>query len=260
MFMCGWSAIRLYWPDLFLRLPWRKKLLVWFLLIWVRFRNWRGRSTRLFKIFCRFVVNSSSDVACGCLKCLAIFWKNYRALKTSTSNSSNSNTRLRGMWRLIPRLVWLRSVFYQPVIWSRYQWFGDIQFAQCLERDNIWNVLAEPNLTAVSGEQAGFLAGGEFPCSVGRDRDGTLLVWIQTIRGFWILNLWFCLMTGLVCSCHRSILLDPGRDYVIGYSDPSVSWYSQVFRTTVEINSVVSLMMAGLLKSENIKGMAGLPG
>jgi len=36
-------------------------------------------------------------------------------------------------------------------------------------------ILAEPNLTAVSGEAAKFLAGGEFPVPVSQD-DGTLSV------------------------------------------------------------------------------------
>ena len=37
-------------------------------------------------------------------------------------------------------------------------------------------MLAEPNLTAVSGETAKFLAGGEFPVPVSRDRDGNITV------------------------------------------------------------------------------------
>ena len=38
-----------------------------------------------------------------------------------------------------------------------------------LERDGLVTVLAEPNLTALSGETASFLAGGEFPVPVGVD-------------------------------------------------------------------------------------------
>lgn len=40
-----------------------------------------------------------------------------------------------------------------------------------LEREGLVAVLAEPNLTALSGETASFLAGGEFPVPVGRDQD-----------------------------------------------------------------------------------------
>ena len=37
---------------------------------------------------------------------------------------------------------------------------------EALERDGLFKVLAEPNLTALSGEEAQFLAGGEFPIQV----------------------------------------------------------------------------------------------
>ncbi len=44
-----------------------------------------------------------------------------------------------------------------------------------LAQDRLINVLAEPNLTAMSGETASFLAGGEFPIPVGL-RDGNITV------------------------------------------------------------------------------------
>jgi pilus assembly protein CpaC len=45
-----------------------------------------------------------------------------------------------------------------------------------LEQDGLVNMLAEPNLTAVSGETAKFLAGGEFPVPVSRDQYGNITV------------------------------------------------------------------------------------
>lgn len=47
---------------------------------------------------------------------------------------------------------------------------------QALERTGLVRTLAEPNLTAISGENARFLAGGEFPVPVSRDRDGNVTV------------------------------------------------------------------------------------
>jgi pilus assembly protein CpaC len=47
---------------------------------------------------------------------------------------------------------------------------------QALERVGLVHTLAEPNLTAVSGEAARFLAGGEFPVPASRDRDGNVTV------------------------------------------------------------------------------------
>jgi len=47
---------------------------------------------------------------------------------------------------------------------------------QALERVGLAHTLAEPNMTAVSGETAKFLAGGEFPVPTGRDRDGNVTI------------------------------------------------------------------------------------
>jgi len=47
---------------------------------------------------------------------------------------------------------------------------------QALERVGLVHMLAEPNLTAVTGETAKFLAGGEFPVPASRDRDGNITV------------------------------------------------------------------------------------
>jgi pilus assembly protein CpaC len=45
-----------------------------------------------------------------------------------------------------------------------------------LERTGIVRTLAEPNIMAVSGESANFLAGGEFPVPVGQDNNGRVSV------------------------------------------------------------------------------------
>ncbi|HUO98443.1 MAG TPA: type II and III secretion system protein family protein [Rhizomicrobium sp.] len=47
---------------------------------------------------------------------------------------------------------------------------------QALERVGLVHILAEPNLTAVSGETAKFLAGGEFPVPAGRDQQGNVSI------------------------------------------------------------------------------------
>lgn len=47
---------------------------------------------------------------------------------------------------------------------------------QALETVGLVHTLAEPNLTAVSGETAKFLAGGEFPVPVSRDQFGNVVV------------------------------------------------------------------------------------
>ncbi len=47
---------------------------------------------------------------------------------------------------------------------------------KALEQVGLVHTLAEPNLTAVSGETAKFLAGGEFPVPASRDRDGNVTI------------------------------------------------------------------------------------
>ncbi|MBN8543983.1 MAG: type II and III secretion system protein family protein [Alphaproteobacteria bacterium] len=46
---------------------------------------------------------------------------------------------------------------------------------EALEQDGLFKVLAEPNLVALSGEQAEFLAGGEFPIPVPQDGDSVTI-------------------------------------------------------------------------------------
>lgn len=138
---------------------------------------------------------------------------------------------------------------------------GDIQLLlNALEADNLANVLAEPNLTAVSGEQAGFLAGGEFPVPAGRDQQGNVTI---TYKQFGVsLNFKPVVMSEDRISLQMNTevsSLDQGNSLTL--ADVQIPGL-EVRRasTTVEINSGGSIMMAGLLKSENTKGLSGIPG
>ena len=138
---------------------------------------------------------------------------------------------------------------------------GDINVVlNALEDESLVNILAEPNLTAVSGEQAGFLAGGEFPVPTGRDQVGNLTI---EFREFGVsLN-----FRPKVLSADRlSLQMDTevsslDFDNAIVLEDTTVPGLDvRRADTTVEIPSGASLMIAGLLRSEATKGMAGLPG
>lgn len=133
-------------------------------------------------------------------------------------------------------------------------------FLNALEEQNLVNVLAEPNLTAVSGEQAGFLAGGEFPVPVGRDQFGNITV---EFREF-----------GVSLNFRPTVMSDKRISLQLDTEVSSLDFESAVVladvtvpgldirraSTTVEVPSGGSLMIAGLLKSEAIEGMSGLPG
>lgn len=133
-------------------------------------------------------------------------------------------------------------------------------FINALEEENLINVLAEPNLTAVSGQQAGFLAGGEFPVPTGRDQFGNITI---EFREFGVsLN-----FRPVVLSDQRINLqldtevssLDPAN--AVTLADIVVPGLDiRRASTTIEIPSGGSLMIAGLLQSETTKGLTGLPG
>lgn len=138
---------------------------------------------------------------------------------------------------------------------------GDINFLiNMLEQDNLASTLAEPNLTAISGEEAGFLAGGEFPVPAGRDLNGNLT--IQYKKFGVSLN-----FKPIVLSEDRVSLqlntevssLNPSQGITL--SDVQVPGLDvRRATTTVEMNSGGSLMIAGLLRSDNTKGLNGIPG
>ncbi len=131
---------------------------------------------------------------------------------------------------------------------------------RALEQENLLNILAEPNLTAISGEQAGFLAGGEFPVPTGRDRDGNITI---EFREFGVsLN-----FVPVVLSNDRvSLQLDTevsSLDFGQGITLANVTVPGLDIRrasTTVELPSGGSMMIAGLLRSETSKGLSGIPG
>src|SRR6185503_14917059 len=60
-------------------------------------------------------------------------------------------------------------------------WFQDednnlMMTIRALEQTGMIRTLAEPTLTAISGEAASFLAGGEFPVPTGRDTSGNITI------------------------------------------------------------------------------------
>lgn len=133
-------------------------------------------------------------------------------------------------------------------------------FISALEEENLLSVLAEPNLMAVSGQKAGFLAGGEFPVPTGRDQFGNITV---EFREFGVsLN-----FKPIVLSDDRINLqletevssLDSSNAVVLaGLTIPGLD--IRRTNTTIEMPSGGSLMIAGLLQSQSAEGFKGLPG
>lgn len=130
---------------------------------------------------------------------------------------------------------------------------------RALERDGLVKTLAEPNLTAVSGETAKFLAGGEFPVPV-VDTLGAMSV---TFKEFGV-GLAF---TPLVLSEGRislkietevSELSNTGAVTLSNISIPALK--KRQAKSTVELPSGGSLALAGLISDDVRQNIDGFPG
>ncbi len=130
---------------------------------------------------------------------------------------------------------------------------------RALERDGLLRTLAEPNLTAVSGEPAKFLAGGEYPVPV-VDSLGQVSV---TYKEYGI-GLAF---TPVVMSEGRislkiesevSELTQDGAVVLSGISIPALK--KRQANSTVELPSGGSLALAGLLSEDSRQSVDGFPG
>lgn len=130
---------------------------------------------------------------------------------------------------------------------------------RALERDGLIRTLAEPNLTAVSGEPAKFLAGGEYPVPT-VDSLGALGV---TFKEFGV-GLAF---TPIVLSEGRislkieaevSELTNQGAVTLRGISIPAIK--KRQAKSTVELPSGGTLAFAGLISDDVRQNIDGLPG
>ncbi len=128
-----------------------------------------------------------------------------------------------------------------------------------LERNGLVKTLAEPNLTAVSGETANFLAGGEFPIPVAQE-EGTITIEFKPFG----IGLDF---TPVVLSSGRislrvqtevSGLTTRGAVTIGGISVSGLSVRRAA--TTVELPSGGSLVIAGLLQDDISNTIEGVPG
>ncbi len=130
---------------------------------------------------------------------------------------------------------------------------------RALERDGLVKTLAEPNLTAVSGESAKFLAGGEYPIPV-VDSDGKLTV---TFKEFGI-GVAFTPMVmsegriSLKIETEVSELTNNGAVSLSNISIPALK--KRQAKSTIELPSGGSLAIAGLISEDTRQNIDGMPG
>ncbi len=136
---------------------------------------------------------------------------------------------------------------------------------EAFERVGLVRTLAEPNLTAVNGESATFLAGGEFPVPAGRDQDGNVTVEYKPY-GVSVAFRPVVLSGGNISmqiSLEVSELSATGGLTIGAGTTSSISLPGLSVRrsgTTVELPSGGSLMIAGLLQENTRQTVDSLPG
>ena len=135
---------------------------------------------------------------------------------------------------------------------------------RAMEQSGVLRTLAEPNLTAISGESAKFLAGGEFPIPAGQTCDPTNGCQIQIQFKQFGVALDF---TPVVLSEGRislrvatevSELTSEGAIKLASISVPALK--VRRANSTIELPSGGSLTLAGLLQEQTKHNINGFPG
>ncbi|MFC7054022.1 type II and III secretion system protein family protein [Hansschlegelia quercus] len=132
---------------------------------------------------------------------------------------------------------------------------------QALERNGVARTLAEPTLTAISGENAKFLVGGEFPIITGVDADTRTAT--VSFKQFGVgLNFTPVVLSGgrisLRLSTEVSEIDNNSSVTLSGTTIPGLK--TRRADSTVEIPSGGSLVMAGLIQQQTKRAVNGLPG
>ena len=130
---------------------------------------------------------------------------------------------------------------------------------RALEREGLVRTLAEPSLTAVSGEPANFLAGGEYPIPV-VDTSGSLSVQFKKF-GVALAFTPIVLSEGrisLKIETEVSELSNQGAVTLSGFSIPAIR--KREAKSTVELPSGGTIALAGLISEDTRQNIDGLPG
>jgi pilus assembly protein CpaC len=144
---------------------------------------------------------------------------------------------------------------------------------QAMERAGVIRTLAEPNLTAISGETATFMAGGEFPIPNGLSCDttksppvcqaqidfkkfGVSLMFTPVVLSEGRISLKVMTEVSDLSTNNAMTLAVPGSSQSL--TVPSI--LTRRADTTVEIPSGGSLAMAGMIQEKTQQDINGLPG
>lgn len=134
---------------------------------------------------------------------------------------------------------------------------------RAMESAGVMRTLAEPNLTAISGETANFLAGGEFPIPSGMNCTNGACTPTIIFKKFGIsLNFTPVVLNegriSLRVATEVSEVTNDNAIQISGTSVPSIQ--TRRADTTLEIPSGGSMAMAGLIQQRTKQAINGMPG
>jgi pilus assembly protein CpaC len=152
-------------------------------------------------------------------------------------------------------------------------WKGVNATLRAMDRAGVLRTLAEPNLTAISGETASFVAGGEFPIPNGLSCDttksppicqpqiefkkfGVSLVFTPVVLSEGRISLKVMTEVSDLSTDNALTLAVPGATQTL--TVPSIS--TRRAETTVEIPSGGSLALAGMIQEKTKQQINGVPG
>ncbi len=127
-----------------------------------------------------------------------------------------------------------------------------------LENDGLVSTLAEPNLTALSGETASFLAGGEFPIPVSQSLGAVTVEYKQYGVGLAFTPI--VLANGRISLRVRPEVSELSNEGAVKLNDfivPALT--TRRAETTVELGSGQSFMIGGLLRNRNTNNIEKAP-
>lgn len=154
--------------------------------------------------------------------------------------------------------------FSDPLNFSVFNFAHDIgATVQALEQKNVAQILAEPTLTALSGQKAQFLSGGEFPFPVVQSGAGNGTAITIQFRPYGV-KMEFTPVVNADGSIHLKVSPEVSAlDYsnavtISGYTIPAIS--TRRADTEVELQDGQTFAISGLLDHRTTENLSKIPG
>lgn len=131
---------------------------------------------------------------------------------------------------------------------------------EALESEGLLKMLAEPNLTTLSGETASFLAGGEFPVAGQRDDNGVVPIVFKPFGVSLSFTPTLLDRSRISLKVRPEVSSISSQGAVIIDGSPAVALTTRRTETTVELGDGESLAIAGLLQRNDQNDVSRVPG